>query len=164
MIQLPVLEHLDLKLSECLICIMSIGWCYCCKAFAYITALSGVIATKRAMSSTLSRLLTSWNGLGTKWNQWLNFARFFRFFIVFNMTLHRCFCSIFTDFLHHSSWQQVRVRTVRKPLKCIFIWYYVHIPIIISWRVLGVFVRSFIAGIRYNFYTFLNYTFRNFLG
>ena len=124
---------------------------YCCKAFAYnIKALRGVSASERAMSSILSSLMTSWNGLEMKWNRWLNFARIFRVFIVFNMTLHRWFCSIFTDFLHHSSWQQVRVRTVRKPLKCIFNWYHVHIPIFISWRVLGVFVRSFIAGIRYS--------------
>ena len=124
---------------------------YCCKAFAFnIKALHGVSASERAMSSILSSLMTSWNGLEKKWNRWLNFGWIFRVFIVFNMTLHRWFCSIFTDFLHHSSWQQVRVRTVRKPLKCIFNWYHVHIPIIISWRVLGVFVRSFIAGIRYS--------------
>ena len=74
---------------------MSIVWCYCCKAFAYnITALRGIIASKRAMSSILSSLPTSWNGLEKKWNRWLNFARIFRVFIVFNMTLHRWFCSI----------------------------------------------------------------------
>ena len=70
MIQFPILEHLDLKFSKCLIFIMSIVWRYCCKAFAYnIRALCGVIASKRAISSTLSSLLTSWNGLGKKWNR-----------------------------------------------------------------------------------------------
>ena len=153
MTQLPILERasrfyiIGMPYLHHEYCLML----YCCKAFAYnIKALREVSASERAMSSILSSIMTSWNGLEKKWNQWLNFARIFRVFIVFNITLHRWFCSIFTDFLHHSSWQQVRVRTVRKPLKCIFKWYHVHIPIIISWRVLGVFVRSFIAGIRYS--------------
>ena len=93
MTQLPILKHLDLISSECFICIMSIVWCYCCKALAYnITALGGVIASKRAMSSLLSSLLTSWNGLGKRWN------RIFRVSIVLNMTLHRWFCSILLIF------------------------------------------------------------------
>ena len=125
-------------------------WCFC-KAFAYnITALRGVIASKRAMSSILSSLLTTWNRLRKKWNHRLNSTRIFRVSIVFSMTFHRWFCSIFTDFLHHSRWQQVWVKTIRKPLKCFFIGYHVHITIIISWRVFGIFVRSFIAGNRYS--------------
>ena len=58
MTQLPILEHLDFILLECLIwdCLML----YCCKAFAYnIEALRGVSASERAMSSILSSLMTS---------------------------------------------------------------------------------------------------------